>query len=353
MTTTIQQNDIAPISVEAFYETIHRVRRSMARVIVGQEQVIDHLLAAVFGGGHVLLTGMPGLGRTLLVKTLGEALGLEYRRLQFTPDLLPTDIVGTELLEHDHSTGERQFRFFRGPVFANLLLVDEINRAPTRTQAALLEVMQERQVTAGGNTMFLPRPFVLIATQNSLDSEGVWRLGEAQVDRFMMCINQQYPHDDEERRILKMTTGTLQASPEQIASPEKVLAMQALVRLVPVVPSVKDFALAIVRSSRPGEPGNDSPLTRQIVLGPSPRAAQALLLGAKVIALARGRTHVSREDVAEMARPVLAHRLLMDVRAETEGHTSEQLIDALVQQARHALLPVTTHWTRTVLNTKT
>lgn len=351
MTASPQQHELAPVSVEEFHETFHRVCRGISRVVVGQEQAIEHLLAAVFAGGHVLLTGMPGLGRTLLVKTLGETLGLEYRRLQFTPDLLPTDIVGTELLEHDHETGQRRFRFFRGPVFTNLLLVDEINRSPTRTQAALLEVMQERQVTAGGQTMFLPRPFLLVATENSLDSEGVWRLGEAQVDRFMMCIKQHYPEGDQERRILQLTTGTVNTTAERVASPEKVLAMQALVRLVPVVPSAKDFALAIVRGSRPGQAGSDASLNEQIVLGPSPRATQALLLGAKVIALARGRTHVSMQDVAEVARPVLAHRLLMDVRAETEGHTCEELIERLIQQARRAVLPEASRWTRGALKT--
>lgn len=336
------------LTPEQFQQTFHRVRQELARVVVGQDRAIEHLLAAVFAGGHVLLTGLPGLGRTLLIKTLAEVLGLEYRRIQFTPDLLPTDIIGTEVLEHQAATGLRTFRFFKGPVFTNLVLVDEINRSPTRTQAALLEVMQERQVTAGGHTFFLPRPFLLIATENSLDSEGVWRLGEAQVDRFMMSIEQTYPAEDEERRILRLTTGTQTDGVERVGSPEVVLAMQALVREVPVVPSVRDFALALVRASRPGEPGAGS-LDDSVRLGASPRAAQALLLGAKVIALARGRKHVSRQDVIDVARPVLVHRILMDVRAQAEGTTFDRLLQALVNQSRERTGEKLSRWTREVL----
>lgn len=334
---------------ERFYEVYHRVRRELARVVVGQQDVIDHLLAAVFGGGHVLLTGMPGLGRTLLVKTLAEVLGLEYRRLQFTPDLLPTDIIGAEVLEHNEATGERHFRFFKGPVFANMLLVDEINRSPTRTQSALLEVMQERQVTSGGQTFFLPRPFILVATENTLDTEGIWRLGEAQVDRFMMSIEQGYPTRDEESRIVAMTTGSSEAAVERVTSPEEVLAMQALVREVPVVPSVRDFALAIIRASRPGEEGAAERVAPAIRLGASPRAAQALLLGGKVRALAAGRKHVTRNDVSAVVRPVLAHRILLDVRAESEGLSFDTVIDAFVEKAHERSLPPASRWTREIL----
>lgn len=338
-----------PLGPDQFGQTFQRIRQELARVVVGQEQAIEQLLVAVFAGGHVLLTGLPGLGRTLLVQTLATVLGLEHRRIQFTPDLLPTDIIGTEVLEHDHATGMRTFRFFKGPIFANLVLVDEINRSPTRTQAALLEVMQERQVTAGGHTYFLPQPFTLIATENSLDTEGVWRLGEAQVDRFMMAIEQTYPDEVAERRILDLTTGTHGNQVERIASPETILAMQALAREVPVVPSVRDFALALVRASRPGEDGAADSLAERVRLGASPRASQALLLGAKVLALARGRLHVSRQDVIDLARPVLGHRILLDVRAQAEGGRFADLLDDLIAQAQERTLPKPSLWTRLLL----
>ena len=341
--------DIPEIRPADFQEKFLAVKRELAKVIVGQDRVIEHLLVAVLAGGHVLLTGLPGLGRTLLVKTLAKVLGLTYRRLQFTPDLLPTDIIGAEILEHSQLTGERRFRFFKGPVFANMLLVDEINRSPSRTQSALLEVMQERQVTAGGQTHFLPRPFVLIATENSLDTEGVWSLGEAQVDRFMMSIEQSYPSDAEERRMIHLTTGSERAKPSTVASPEEVLSMQALVREVPVVPSVRDFALGIVRGSRPGEIGAVKQADAAVRLGASPRAAQALLLGGKVIALARGRTHVTRDDISNIVRPCMVHRLLMDFKAAAEGSGVDDLLDALIQDAYERSLPRVSRWTRQLL----
>lgn len=347
----IEQNNTneAPLTAERFCELFHQIRRELGKVVVGQEQTVEHLLVSVLAGGHVLLTGMPGLGRTLMVKTLAIVLGLDYRRLQFTPDLLPTDIVGTEVLEHNAATGERRFRFFKGPVFSNMLLVDEINRSPTRTQSALLEVMQERQVTVGGHTYFLPKPFTLIATENTLDTEGIWRLGEAQVDRFMMSIEQQYPHSEEERRILYQSTGSFQPHVERVTTPEIVLAMQALARDVPVVPSVRDFALAVVRASRPGEAEFPAELRESVRLGASPRAAQALLLGAKVTALARGRGHVTRQDVVDVAVPVLTHRLLIDFRAAAEGLSRTDLIHSLLSAARRTTMPTVSRWTRDVL----
>lgn len=342
-----EMKDIAPrIDPREFHRVFHAVRAELAKVVVGQERVVEHLLVAVFAGGHVLLTGMPGLGRTLLVKALAEILALDYSRLQFTPDLLPTDIIGAEILESHHSTGARSFRFFRGPVFANLVLADEINRSPARTQAALLEVMQERQVTAGGRTYFLPRPHLIVATQNTLDTDGVWGLGEAQTDRFMMSIEQDYPSEAEERRILAATTGSAEARVRAVTGPETILAMQALTREVPVVPSVRDFALHMVRGSRPGECDAVGEATAAVRLGASPRAAQALLLGGKVTALARGRTHVTRQDVIDVARPVLAHRLLMDFRAQAEGADYRGVLDALIAHAQEKTLPPTSRWER-------
>jgi MoxR-like ATPase len=338
------------ITPQQFHETFHAVREEIGKVVVGQAETVEHLLVAVFGGGHVLLTGMPGLGRTLIVKTAAEVLGLEYRRLQFTPDLLPTDIIGAEILESHHDTGARSFRFFKGPVFANMVLADEINRSPTRTQAALLEVMQEKQVTAGGQTYFLPKPYILVATQNTLDTDGIWHLGEAQTDRFMMSIEQDYPASDEERLMLLRTTGSSSTSANRVTDPEMVLAMQRLAREVPVVPSVRDFALAIVRASRPDTEDAVDTAKGTVRLGASPRAAQALLLGAKVTALARGRTHVTRDDVINVAKPVMAHRLLMDFRAEAEGATYSDVLNALIERATQKALPTMSRWTRQVLH---
>jgi MoxR-like ATPase len=347
--TTTEPAASTSLTAEQFHDTFHAVYRELASIVVGQERVIEHLLVAVFAGGHVLLTGMPGLGRTLLVKTLAEVLGLEYRRLQFTPDVLPSDIIGTEVLEHDVAGGSRNFRFFKGPVFAQMVLVDEINRSPTRTQAALLEVMQERQVTSAGQTFFLPRPFTLIATENTLDHEGVWHLGEAQVDRFLMSIEQNYPDREAERRMLQQTTGSDQAAIQQVATPETVLAMQALAREVPVVPSVRDFALTIVRASRPGEAGAARQANEVVRLGASPRAAQSLLLSAKVIALARGRTHVTRQDVIDIVEPVMTHRLLIDARAVAAGCGRRELIASLVEAASARNISNASRWVRELL----
>jgi len=343
--------DGEPITAETFRETFARARDEIRKVVAGQEQAIEHLLAAILAGGHVLLRGMPGLGRTLLVKTLARVLGLEYRRVQFTPDLLPSDIIGAEVLEGHATTGERSFRFFPGPVFANLLLADEINRSPTRTQNALLEVMQERQVTVAGHTHFLPRPFALVATQNTLDTEGVFPLGEAQIDRFMVQIDQRYPTQAEEKRMLALTTGMAAGGPEQVAEPSTVLAMQRLAREVPVVPAVRDFALAIVRGSRPGEPQASAQAERTVRLGASPRAAQALLLVGKVLALARGRRHVAVADVADVAEPVMAHRILLDFRARAEGADHRTLLASLVAEAHERTMPKLSRWTRQALRT--
>ncbi len=340
-----------PISLtaERFYELFHQIQNELGKVVSGQKECMEQLLVSVLAGGHVLLTGMPGLGRTLIVKSVAQVLGLKHRRLQFTPDLLPTDIVGTEVLEHNATSGERQFRFFKGPVFCNMLLVDEINRSPTRTQSALLEVMQERQVTAGGQTYFLPKPFTLIATENTLDTEGIWRLGEAQVDRFMMSIEQHYPAAHEERRMLYQSTGSHVATIETITNPETVLSMQALVRDVPVVPSVRDFALALVRASRPDERECPKELRNAIRLGASPRAAQALILGAKVMALVRGRSHATRQDVIDISVPVLTHRLLLDSRAQAEGLCRLDIIRSLLEKACQNTMPRVSRWTNDVL----
>lgn len=342
------------LDANRFQSLFRDAQDELGRIVVGQELAVEQLLVAVFGGGHVLLTGMPGLGRTLLAKSLAQILGLEHRRLQFTPDLLPTDIIGTEVLENS-AHGERHFHFFKGPVFANLVLADEINRSPPRTQSALLELMQERQVTTGGKTYFLPKPFILIATQNSLDSEGIWALGEAQADRFMMCIEQRYPHEDAEAWMLELTTGAVNAVPRQLVDPETVLAMQAFARDVPVVPSVKQFALAIARASRPGQMQagslhhNEVSAVDDVRLGASPRAAQAMLAAAKVLALARGRQHVSRQDVSDVARPVMVHRVLMNAKAQAQGRDSRGVVEAVLRELDERAVPKVSWWIREVL----
>jgi MoxR-like ATPase len=334
------------VEPEEFCRVFAAVNKELARVVIGQERAIEHLLVAVFGGGHALLTGMPGLGRTLLVKSMSIALGLEHRRIQFTPDLLPTDIVGAEVLEKNQS-GERRFHFFKGPVFANMVLADEINRSPARTQSALLELMQERQITVGGNTYHLPKPFVLIATQNTVDSEGVWPLGEAQADRFMLCIEQFYPGQEAEGRMLDLTTGMTHTETQKVTDPETVVAMQKLAREVPVVPSVKQFALAIVRASRPGS--TENPESSDIRLGASPRAAQALLLGAKVLALAHGRRHVTQADVAEIAPSVMTHRLMIDFKAQAAGRDARYIVGRILKHARERAVPQVSMWTKELL----
>ncbi len=342
-------SDEIPIDATRFRAIFQQVLDELSRIVVGQERVEEQILLSIFGGGHALLTGMPGLGRTLLVKSLARIMGLEYRRIQFTPDLLPTDIVGTEVLENKSADGERRFHFFKGPVFANLVLADEINRSPPRTQSALLELMQERQVTTGGQTRFLPKPFILIATQNSLDSEGIWALGEAQADRFMMCIEQRYPGEDAEARMLAQTTGAEQPAPKQITDPATVRAMQALTREVPVVPSVKSFALALARASRPGQTDSLKGVESDVRLGASPRAAQAMLAAGKVRALARGRQHVTRQDIVEVARPVLCHRVLMNARAQAQGRDAGSIVEAVLAEVEKRSAPRVSFWTRAVL----
>jgi len=343
-------NEQVTMTTEEFQEVFHNIRKELAKVVIGQDRPILHLLATVFASGHVLLKGLPGLGRTLIVKTLAEILGLKYGRIQFTPDLLPTDITGTEVLEHNTETGERHFRFFKGPVFANLVLADEVNRSPSRTQAALLEVMQEKQITMGGETYRLPEPFILVATQNTLDTEGTFMLGEAQVDRFLMMIEQDYPSSPEEKAILYSTTGTFKPEVQAVTNPQTIIAMQNLAKEVPVVPSVKEFALHLVRSSRPqckDEVAKEA--ADNVRLGASPRATQALIRLAKVIALARGHQHVSKQDVIEVAEPVMAHRLLVDFRAQARGHDCKYVLKALVKNAKEQTVPKVSMWTRDIL----
>jgi len=310
-----------------FEEAYNKLRGEIARVIVGQDAVIEELLTALFVGGHCLLVGVPGLAKTLLVSTVARSLSLRFSRIQFTPDLMPSDITGTEVLEEDPATRRRVFRFIEGPVFANVVLADEINRTPPKTQSALLQAMQEYQVTAGGNTYRLEKPFFVLATQNPIELEGTYPLPEAQLDRFMFNIKVDYPSDDEEFRIIDTTTSRELASPAQVLTGADIIAIQSLVRSVPVSEGVLRYAVRLIRASR------DAKLPRvgqYLSWGAGPRAGQYLILGAKARAIISGRTTPDVDDVREAALPVLRHRLVTNFHAEADGVTTDELVSRLL-----------------------
>ncbi|MBU6365384.1 MAG: MoxR family ATPase [Gemmatimonadetes bacterium] len=305
-----------------------RVRAAVAQRVVGQERVVEEVLLAMAAGGHALLVGVPGLAKTLLVRSVAEAMALPFRRIQFTPDLVPSDITGTEILD-EGAGGVRAFRFVQGPVFANIVLADEINRAPPRTQAALLEAMQERSVTAAGTTMALPAPFFVLATQNPIEQEGTYPLPEAQLDRFLFEIRVGYPSEAEEVAILRSTTGREAPPMAAVLDGAALIALQRAVRDVPCSDLLLEYAARLVRRSRPEDPAAP-PLVRQYVRwGAGPRAGQALVLGAKAAALLGGRAAVSPADLRRVLRPVLRHRILPNFAAEGDGITAEALVDAL------------------------
>ncbi|MBX6331433.1 MAG: MoxR family ATPase [Gemmatimonadaceae bacterium] len=315
---------------DALLAAAGRLRSEVAKRIVGQEQVMEEVLMAMLAGGHALLVGVPGLAKTLMIRSIAEAMSLEFRRIQFTPDLVPSDITGTEILEEDSSTGARRFRFVRGPVFANIVLADEINRTPPRTQAALLEAMQERHVTAAGETMLLPKPFFVLATQNPIEQEGTYPLPEAQLDRFIFNILIGYPSEEEEVGILRSTTAVDTTELRPVLGGAETIALQQLVREMPASEPILRYAAALARATRPdGE--NVPPIVKQYVRwGAGPRAGQALILGAKAHALLEGRHAVAPQDIKRVAHPVLRHRVLVNFAAEAEGVTTEQVIDALL-----------------------
>ena len=314
---------------EALAPVLAAVRREIAQRVIGQDAVVEQILMAMAAGGHALLVGVPGLAKTLMIRTLADTMHLAFRRIQFTPDLVPSDITGTELLEED-AHGRRAFRFVRGPLFANIVLADEINRAPPRTQAALLEAMQEHSVTAAGETMRLPEPFFVLATQNPIEQEGTYPLPEAQLDRFLFDIRVGYPSADEEVEILRATTGRASAAPAAVIDADAVLALQRGVRDVVVADTVLRYAAALVRATRPGATDAPPLLTQYVRWGAGPRAGQALILGAKASAFLDGRVAVSPDDVRRVAHPVLRHRVLPNFAAEADGVTSDPLVDALL-----------------------
>jgi len=315
---------------EGITKAVRDLREQVARRIVGQGDIVDEVLMTILAGGHALLIGAPGLAKTLLVRSLAEAMHLDFRRIQFTPDLVPSDITGTELLEEDHTTGRRSFRFARGPIFSNIVLADEINRAPPRTQAALLEAMQEHTVTAAGQTMRLPEPFFVLATQNPIEQEGTYPLPEAQLDRFLFAIKVGYPTIDDEVSILRSTTGRTDADIRAVVTAEDVTALQARVRDVMVAEPMLRYVAEVVRATRPGEPNLPERVKKYVRWGAGPRAGQALVLGAKARAMLEGRVTVTPADVQRVARPVLRHRVLPNFAAEAEGISSEDLIADVV-----------------------
>jgi MoxR-like ATPase len=306
------------------------MKEEIGRVIVGQETVIEQVLMAVFCRGHALLVGVPGLAKTMLVSTLAQALDLSFRRIQFTPDLMPADITGTDVLEVDPETGRRGFRFVDGPIFTNMLLADEINRTPPKTQAALLEAMQERHVTVGQRTMDLPAPFFVLATQNPIEQEGTYPLPEAQLDRFLFNIVVDYPSETEEREIIRRVTSPGSAKITPLMSAEDIIRLQEIVKRVPVGDHVIDFAAAITRATRPKEKTAPDFVRDMVAWGAGPRAGIGLISAAKAHAVLRGRFHATTRDVAAVATPVLRHRVLTTFNAEAAGVTSEQIIQRLL-----------------------
>ncbi len=314
--------------LERFGEAYGKLRGEIGKVIVGQDRVVEELLTALFAGGHCLLVGVPGLAKTLLVSTVARSLSLRFSRIQFTPDLMPSDITGTEVLEEDTASRRRVFRFLRGPVFANVVLADEINRTPPKTQSALLQAMQERQVTAGGGTYALEPPFFVLATQNPIELEGTYPLPEAQLDRFMFDIRVEYPTPEEELEIVDTTTSRELAEPAQVLTGAEIVAVQGLVRRVPVARNVLEYAVRLARASRdPHLPQ----VGQYLSWGAGPRAGQYLVLGAKARSIMAGRTTPGIEDVRAVALPVLRHRLVTNFRAEADGVTTDELVKRLLE----------------------
>ncbi|MDH5676474.1 MAG: MoxR family ATPase [Myxococcales bacterium] len=300
--------------------------------IIGQDEVIELLLIALFARGHGLLVGVPGLAKTSLVTNLARTLSLESNRIQFTPDLMPTDITGTDVMEQDPETGERRFRFVPGPVFTNVLLADEINRTPPKTQAALLQAMEEQRVTAGGVTHPLPPPYLVFATQNPIEQEGTYPLPEAQLDRFMLEIQVGYPSSEDEVEIVRRTTAPAQPEPRAVLERAEIIALQELVRRVPIADHVIEYAVGLTRRSRPDSPDAPEAVKNYVAFGAGPRAGQSLVLGAKARAALQGRFAAEREDVSALLRPMLRHRLVMNFRGEAEGVGASEAITALLEQ---------------------
>jgi len=327
----------AAVSLERVAEVAGRLERELAKAIIGQQRVVREILIAFVAGGHCLLRGVPGLAKTLIIKKLAEAVDLRFNRIQFTPDLMPSDILGAEVIEEDRATGKRVIRFIKGPIFANIILADEINRTPPKTQAALLEAMQEYQVTVNGVRFDLDRPLFVLATQNPIEQEGTYSLPEAQLDRFMFNVVIEYPSAEEERQILTATTGLAEPQIAVVASGEEIERLHSLVREVPAAENIVDYATRLVRATRPAGLATDAApefVRSWVRWGAGPRAGQALLLGAKALALLEGRSVVSFEDIRNVALPVLRHRILVNFQAEADGVDSDQIVARLLDAVR-------------------
>lgn len=321
-------------AVERLKDAREAILGEIEKRVVGQRDVIEHLLISLFSRGHCLFVGVPGLAKTLLISTLAEVLDLSFNRVQFTPDLMPSDITGTDILQEDRATGRRELRFIKGPIFANIVLADEINRTPPKTQAALLQAMQEKRVTAGGRTYPLEPPFLVFATQNPIEQEGTYPLPEAQLDRFMFMVDVDYPSFDEEVQVVLQTTAGTSRTPNKVLGPEEILALQDLVLRVPVSEETVRYAVALVRRSRPKSEDAPDFVRQYLAWGAGPRASQYLILAAKARAILHGRFAAEREDVQALARPVLRHRMLANFTAEAEGVDIASIIDRLLAQVK-------------------
>jgi len=319
-------------AVERLHEVFGTLRRELGKVVVGQEEVIEQLLTVLFVGGHCLLVGVPGLAKTLLVRTLARALSLEFSRVQFTPDLMPADITGTEVIQENRSSGERSFRFLPGPVFANVVLADEINRTPPKTQAALLEAMQEGQVTIGGQRHELPQPFFVLATQNPIEQEGTYPLPEAQLDRFMFEVLIDYPDEQEELEIVTRTTADFSPQVTPTLNAAEIQSFAQLVRRVPVAEHLARYALSLVRQTRVGSPQATEMVSQYVSWGAGPRASQYIVLAAKARSALHGRFCVGAEDIRAVAAPVLRHRIIANFNAEADGITTDAIVAHLLEE---------------------
>ncbi len=331
MTTAVAESDVAML--ESLRSAHKQMRAEIGKIIIGQEAVLDQLLMAIFCRGHALLVGVPGLAKTLMVSTLAQALDLTFKRIQFTPDLMPTDITGTEVIQDDPVTRQRMFKFLPGPVFANIVLADEINRTPPKTQAALLEAMQERKASIGGTDHPMKDPFFVLATQNPIEQEGTYPLPEAQLDRFLFMIRVAYPNDKEEEQIMRQGTSDTPAKVSKVLHGEDILRLQHIVRRVPVADHVFHFAKRLTRMSRPGTPEAADFVNKYLTWGAGPRASMNLILAAKAHAVLQGRHHVAADDVAAVAGPILRHRLIRNFTAQSEGVEIEDVIRRLLNSA--------------------
>ena len=317
-------------AVERLSNAYRRLTAELGKMIVGQHEVLEQLLIALFAGGHCLLVGVPGLAKTLMIRTVADALSLRFSRIQFTPDLMPSDITGTEVIQEIKATGDRELKFLPGPIFANMVLADEVNRTPPKTQAALLEAMQEHQVTAGGQKHSLPEPFFVLATQNPIEQEGTYPLPEAQLDRFMFHVRVDYPSEDEELEIVKRTTADFQTDVSPALQASEISQLAHIVRKVPIADHIARYALRLARLSRPTQEGAPEFVRDQVMWGAGPRASQYMVLGAKARAVLHGRTYVAQEDIRAVAPPVLRHRIRTNFNADAEGVTSEAIVTRLI-----------------------